>query len=296
VYGGRFSPRYPWEGVVQWFATSSVAVVFNFEGCVSERLYYDAAYPFRFAVSPRMLSGMPAWGMAYASLANNHAFDCGREAISETRTYLESATATSFGIPYGVSTSSVAFVEVDSRRVAIVGVHTLYGTPDVGEVTQLITHAAAQSDLQVVYVHWGDEYELQANKAQYDLAQQWARAGADIIIGHHPHVVQEIEVVEGALVFYSLGNFIFDQFFSNEVQDGLVVRLTMGTVPHLHLEPVTSRETRSQPWPMTNDARKEFLQSLAKRSDPQLASAIMAGQIPLGEYLASSTNFSIITP
>ena len=75
----------------------------------------------------------------------------------------------------------------------------------------------------MVNAHWGEEYSAQFNRLQQELAHGFIDAGADAVIGHHPHVAQGMEVYKNKPIFYSLGNFVFDQYFSAETQTGLAV-------------------------------------------------------------------------
>jgi poly-gamma-glutamate synthesis protein (capsule biosynthesis protein) len=77
-----------------------------------------------------------------------------------------------------------------------------------------------------VYSHWGDEY-VTANAMQKSLARRFIDAGAEIVIGAHPHVVQEHELYAGKHIYYSLGNFIFDQYFNEQVRRGLMLELAL---------------------------------------------------------------------
>ena len=130
-----------------------------------------------------------------------------------------------------------------------------------------------------MYVHWGDEYELVHNAKQRDLAEKLIAAGVDLIIGHHPHVVQDIEVIDGVPVLYSLGNFIFDQYFSTEVQIGYTVDLVLSsTSQKVNLVPHTA-QAKTQPRLMTETEKIGFHEALAHRSDPTLTNAIKAGLI-----------------
>jgi poly-gamma-glutamate synthesis protein (capsule biosynthesis protein) len=94
-------------------------------------------------------------------------------------------------------------------------------------VLAAIAQAKEEADAVIVYPHWGPEYELFPSSNQVLLARQFIDAGADIVLGAHPHVVQPIEVYKGKLIVYSLGNFVFDQQFSNAVKNGLGVGLVI---------------------------------------------------------------------
>jgi len=77
----------------------------------------------------------------------------------------------------------------------------------------------------VVYPHWGVEYSTRHNYAQERLAHSWIDVGADLIVGSHPHVVQDVEIYQDVPIFYSLGNFVFDQMFSKETQEGIAIKV-----------------------------------------------------------------------
>ncbi|MFH1119561.1 MAG: CapA family protein [Bacteroidota bacterium] len=81
-------------------------------------------------------------------------------------------------------------------------------------------------DIWILSIHWGEEYYTLQNSAQRQLAEKLSQAGFDFIIGHHPHVVQPVEIIGNTKVMYSLGNFIFDQNFSGLTQTGLVSHIS----------------------------------------------------------------------
>jgi poly-gamma-glutamate synthesis protein (capsule biosynthesis protein) len=79
------------------------------------------------------------------------------------------------------------------------------------------------SDLVIVIAHWGNEYQTTANQTIQALAHSFIDLGADLVIGSHPHVVQQQEVYKNKTIYYSLGNFVYDQYFSSETSTGLLV-------------------------------------------------------------------------
>ncbi len=91
---------------------------------------------------------------------------------------------------------------------------------------ELILDSAKKCDVLIAIVHWGDEYQDTANNVQRDIAQKFVSWGVGVIIGSHPHWPQNYEYVAGKPVFYSLGNFVFDQMWSEETKKGIVVILT----------------------------------------------------------------------
>ena len=132
----------------------------------------------------------------------------------------------------------------------------------------------------IVSLHWGEEYKLINSPVQQSLAHKIIEAGGDLIIGHHPHVVQNIEKYQGKLIFYSLGNFIFDQYFSPETQEGLAVGLEIYP-DRLVCQLFPLQINFSQPVLMERDKAREFLIQLANRSDNRLEDEIKSGIIKI---------------
>ena len=98
------------------------------------------------------------------------------------------------------------------------------------EIIADIQTARQQGGLVFVSLHWGVEYQHQPQESQRQLAHQLIDAGADVIIGHHPHCIQGVEVYRGGLIAYSLGNFVFDQFQSADTKSGLMLQAEMRSV------------------------------------------------------------------
>ena len=147
-----------------------------------------------------------------------------------------------------------------------------------------------------MYVHWGDEYVLSHNRRQKEAAQRFVEAGADIVVGHHPHVVQDIQLIDGVPVFYSLGNYIFDQYDSVATQEGLLLHLELQeNALAISLVPVSSVGTLSQPGFMSSADHGQFLIDLARRSDKNLQKQIRNGLIVLDEQVASSSKVAIMS-
>ena len=140
-------------------------------------------------------------------------------------------------------------------------------------------------------VHWGQEYQIKSSVFQQKLARKIIDSGADLIIGHHPHVVQEIEIYNNKLIFYSLGNFVFDQYFSEQTQQGLAVALEIYPVRNndsnrvnpnkniYKLFPIQSK--LSQPFLMEQNQAEKFLEKLSKRSSKDLTEEIKKGVIEI---------------
>jgi poly-gamma-glutamate capsule biosynthesis protein CapA/YwtB (metallophosphatase superfamily) len=216
----------------------------------------------------------------HLSLANNHTDNQGTAGIRETRMYLQGADLTPFGEPYRTAEDGVAYLAIGGHTVALVGVNATGLEKPATEAKELVgrLRAANAGSFIVVFAHWGDEYQNEASDTQQELAHALVDSGANLIIGSHPHVIQNIEAYHGAPIFYSLGNFIFDQYFSKETQEGLLVRASFdGDAVTYELLPVVSKE--SQPALAAGAERLAMLTALAARSDEGLRAAIRRGVI-----------------
>ena len=112
----------------------------------------------------------------------------------------------------------------------------------------LINEAKENADLVVVHAHWGQEYETETSPRQKKLAEAMADSGADIILGHHPHVLQSVDVYKDTVIFYSLGNFIFDQGWSSARESAIVqYKLQKNGVGRFEITPIMIREATPAP-------------------------------------------------
>lgn len=160
------------------------------------------------------------------SLANNHSYDFGRTGYDATQGYVSGWGIKPFGHPYNARSLSTT-LDIRGKRVCLVGYHSLYDATTT-EVVAEITALTPGCYRTVVFAHWGDEYTPVANAQQVAAAHAFIDAGADLVIGAHPHVVQNVETYNGKAIFYSLGNFMFDQDFSWATTHGLAVKATFG--------------------------------------------------------------------
>lgn len=287
---------YPYSGFDFSSLSDSQFVVGNFEATVPAIHKITEAQKLNFSVDSRYLPALKEAGFTHFSLANNHSYDFGDKGSINTSKQLSEHGLNSFGNAVLVTDSSVSFVEVGEYKVSLIALQTVTITPTDEELTLVLGAATSNSDIQVVYIHWGDEYQIKSNAKQQLLAKRLVELGADLIIGHHPHVVQEIGFVDGVPVFYSLGNYIFDQYFSSEVQEGLVVSFDLEHVPAIYFYGVTSSATLSQPRRMGRAEEDRLLERIAKTSDVVVHKYIALGRIPLDIVVATSSKMAIMKP
>ncbi|MDP1830649.1 MAG: CapA family protein [Geothrix sp.] len=185
--------------------------------------------PFQFNAPETLPAALRASGFTVLSTANNHAFDQGPRGVRETLDRLRAERLVALGSGEDrAQAEALQIIERQGIRVAFLGFTDLFNLDlnhratepwvrplDLEPALQSVREARGRADLVVVSVHWGNEYQHTPTKRQRDIARALAEAGCDVILGHHPHVIQPIEIMEvdgrKALVAYSLGNFISNQ-------------------------------------------------------------------------------------
>lgn len=169
---------------------------------------------------PAAAESLAAWGLTVANLANNHILEHGRDAARDTARRLRDAGLTVIGDGIdGDFGPACRRVELECRgaRVGLLGAclldekYAYDGGADLEACLEHCRQLAARCELTIVSLHWGVEFMDRPAPAQVALANRFIEAGANVLLGHHPHVVQGVERRGDALIAYSLGNFIFDQ-------------------------------------------------------------------------------------
>ena len=216
------------------------------------------------------------------SLANNHTLDMGKEGLEETKRWLRKYRVAFVGDPLFGNLNDQDF-SFSTDKIIFLAFNQIF--PYIDKEEKIIKTIKTVKSLNpdnflIVSTHWGEEYKLINSSAQQKLAHQLIEVGADLIIGHHPHVVQNIEKYQGKLIFYSLGNFIFDQYFSPDTQQGLAVGLEIYP-KNLVYRLFPLQINLSQPVLMEQNKASEFLIQLAKRSDDKLVDEIKDGIIKI---------------
>lgn len=182
-----------------------------------------------FCADQRSLAGLKTIHTTHANLANNHIGNQKTEGINLTANLLTQNLIT----PVGLSTQSGFVVtKVKDTKIAFIGFDDIPPYPKqinqltASNLTEKLKQATKSSDFQIVIFHWGNEYQMRS-KRQQEFARLAIDSGADLIIGHHPHWVQEIEEYKGVPIFYSLGNFVFDQMWSQKTREGIIANITI---------------------------------------------------------------------
>jgi len=227
----------------------------NNEFPYSDRGEAQEGKTFTFRASPASVSILKELGADLASVANNHAFDYGEEAFCDTLTTLAGA-----GIPYlgagkdieeamtpvvlyaaGMKIGIVASTQIerqgapDSLAATEDRPGMLRSWPAIDPTLEAIRRADEECDIVILFIHWGTESEPGIDWCQEEQLPQFIKAGADVIIGAHPHILQKIEWKGDVPVIYSIGNF----WFSSKSVDSCVIELTLaeGNIKELRFVP-----------------------------------------------------------
>jgi poly-gamma-glutamate synthesis protein (capsule biosynthesis protein) len=222
----------------------------------------------------------------YFNIANNHIVDQGADAFTQTQNELTTLGVTFSGCWDGRvdANCTATTTTIAGQRVGLAGFSYVYNPIDLEKARVEIATLKSITDLVIVQMHGGTEYTHQPTTRQQEYAHAFVDAGADLVIGHHPHVIQGIEIYNNVPIFYSLGNFIFDQYFSADTQQGLAVGViwtpqATSTVLDITLLPTQSERSRVR-W-MKQNERQSLLKALASWSaiDESMQSEIISGQV-----------------
>ena len=216
-----------------------------------------------FGADPSVLAGLRLAGFDVLSLANNHVGDYGERAIGETAAQLAESGFKAVGGGTNLARARGAVIlERSGVRIGFIATDSIGETPaattdrpgtnrinapprtgplDRGALARVSADIRAldrKTDLVIVMSHWGAQYTNVPERSQRTMAKAFAEAGADLVVGGHPHWVQGWETVGDATVIHSLGNFVFDMDFMRETQEGVMVEVTSWGDRILAIEPV----------------------------------------------------------
>lgn len=213
---GNFS--YPFEKVGSILRRADV-VFSNLENSVFEGCpVIDDSNNLALCASPSMLEGLSSAGIDVVTLANNHSNNYGPDKLQETVRELKRA-----GIEATYDRNLVV-KQISGYKFGFLGFHYTGSLAPSTRDYDLVSKSKNEVDKLILGIHWGEQFQEHPTNRQKEWAREFVKRGADVIAGNHPHVVQDIEYIDGKPVYYSLGNFIFDQMWE-DTKKGLAVRL-----------------------------------------------------------------------
>lgn len=216
--------NYPFEKTVN-FLKSADAVFINLESpLIPNCPVTDEGM--KFCGDPRDAEGLVYGGVTVASIANNHMGNYGLDGINSTVNLLKdnkiAVTGNRQPVIITIRDKKFGFLGYNSIGVKEPGI----AWAEIPEIQSDIQNLKKQVDFVIVAFHWGVEYTSAPNSKQIELAHAAIDAGADLIIGNHPHWVQGTEQYNGKYITYAHGNFIVDQMWSEETREGVIGKYT----------------------------------------------------------------------
>lgn len=192
-----------------------------------------------FRADPEAVEGLKFAGFNVLNLANNHTMNLGKAGLESTTKILDENNILHIGAGLGeekiyqpavknIKGTKIAFLgytyNIDQRKLSN---GDIYGVADMGinKMKDGIAKARSIADIVVVSMHAGAEYKTSPNELQKNFAHSAIDTGADLVLGHHSHVVQTAEKYKNGYIVYSLGNFVFDQMWSNETRLGAMAEI-----------------------------------------------------------------------
>jgi poly-gamma-glutamate capsule biosynthesis protein CapA/YwtB (metallophosphatase superfamily) len=252
--------------------------VINLEGPIPEVHKPTPINGFSFSFPSYVPRILKEAGITAVTLANNHMFDQGRNGYEETKLALDAEGLAHFG-GYAPTQNDYFEAMLGDTSVVVYGITMIatgWDESQALDVTRKLRSEHKNSYL-IAFMHWGDEYKTQ-NAYQREFAHALIENGVDAIIGSHPHVIQGIEIYDNKPIFYSLGNFIFDQYQAANLSDGVMIQLSREDKEYVY-DIVPIHENRSVPSVATSTKRMQILENISAQSALELQASVLEGKI-----------------
>lgn len=224
---------------IDFFLKDSDLVVGNLEGPItanaSKSLGSVAGSPenYIFTFPPSAADLLKKYNVRLVNLGNNHIGNFGAEGIFSTKKHLNKSGVKYFGglgkdLPVQ-GEEQIYRTNLGGQEISFVS-YNEFGGDSSAKVAARIKEEKERGRTVLVYAHWGDEYSAPPARVK-EAARLFARSGASLVVGSHPHVVLPSEKIGETVVYYSLGNFIFDQYWNKEVSTGLILEVNIKGEP-----------------------------------------------------------------
>ena len=218
---------YFFGGVKDILKNTDVAVA-NLEGSFTDNPSVTTSLKnktLQFTFDPSLAMKLSDLGFSVLGLANNHTLNFGNKGLETSRRYIGSAGIQYYGDPDNNSEISTIVVQ-NGIRVGFIG-YNEFSYKNLDKIDNEITRLRSMVDVLIVTPHWGNEYIKSPTETQRKLAYKYIDSGVDVVVGTHSHIIGDIEEYKGKKIYYSLGNFAFDQYFSEETQTGLMILMNV---------------------------------------------------------------------
>lgn len=288
---------YPWQHVSEYFKTSDIAMI-NLETSVSDKGSSTKPKGYGFRSKPFTLEGLVNSSIDIVTIANNHVLDYGYDAFLDTMTNLDKYGIKHVGAGKNINEAiDKVLIEVNDIKLCFMASTSILGfkywasSDDNGGVAAFtedyydvifnkIKEEDSKCDYIIYNVHWGTEYTNYPKELQAELAHKLIDSGVDILIGHHPHVLQGIEYYNDKPIFYSIGNFNFLINDTNSSRTGLFeINLDNKKLLSMKVYPILISSCKANILDKTNEIYSEVINNLNTRSKEYLVNIDMDGNI-----------------
>ncbi|MFM9277904.1 CapA family protein [Paenibacillus jiagnxiensis] len=277
---------YPYKRLGSLFKSDDLTVG-NLETPVTDGGTGAANKTYVYKSSPDALPELAAAGMDVVNVANNHILDQGVSGLKDTLAYLRH-----YGILYmgagknAEEAYAPVYVERKGMTIALLGFSRVIpevswyagaksagvaGVYDPAAALQAIRQASKKADLVIVTAHWGKERASVLEDHQTELAHAFIDAGADLVIGSHPHVLQGLEMYKGKWVAYSTGNFIFSKSLTEATWDTAVFQASCTKDGACGMKLIPCRAELGQPIPLSGEKAANILKKVENMSSPNVS-------------------------
>jgi gamma-polyglutamate biosynthesis protein CapA len=190
---------------------------------VSLRTAVEEKGHFIFTFDKSICNTLASNNIKLVNIGNNHILNFGQDGLTQTRANLTKANINYFG-DFGENSAYTA--DINGYKIGFIN-YNQFSPGSFLRTLENIENLDKQSDMLILYTHWGVEYQTHSTESIRELGHKFIDSGADLVIGSHPHVVEEKEEYKGHWIYYSLGNFVFDQYFSKNTKKGLAVEMNI---------------------------------------------------------------------
>jgi len=271
--------NYPWEDVSPFLKQADLAIV-NLETSVAKG-GKPQNKTFTFRSKPETLEGLKTAGVDMVALANNHIMDYGWEGLEETLYYLDQYEILHTGAGLNEKSAYTPVIkEVNGVKIAFLSISMVVpsgwqaGTNQPGvavaygldKMLTAVKNANETTDFTFVYMHWGIERQDTPSDVQKWIGRELVNAGADLVIGSHPHVLQGIEFYHGVPIFYSLGNFVFTNRGLQTTEDTILLLIEGDKNGVVSLRAVPFEIIKNKPTIVEGKDQERILERLTKLS------------------------------
>jgi poly-gamma-glutamate synthesis protein (capsule biosynthesis protein) len=266
---------YPYQKIKSLFAKSDI-VLGNLE-CpitnVTNSVIKEKKFIFKADVNN--ISALKLAGFNLLNLANNHSMDQGRTGLLDNIQNLHSADIQTVGAgtnrddahkPVIITKKGIKIGFLGYSVFPSEGYFYLKEAPDVAHINENlqkeVQDAKKKCDFLIVSFHWGQEFHFFPTQYQIEDAHKAIESGADMIVGHHPHVLQGVEKYKGKYIFYSLGNFVFDRQKPERTDETMILNFDIKNKKSANISLIPIEIVDCQPQVMTNKASEEWLKQM----------------------------------